>query len=320
MACRSCRRTILRDLSSRQGLVASSSTEVQSAAVARQLSRQIVAATPHQQRRGFKSTAQCQKSWVPEPLRKLGGMIIRSTSEPYQVHKATEIIYKTAAAEAAYSISETDKRNGTVKKTEEGEEIGTGNTTWHTDFDLSPTFSTWSQVTMLHLYLVYARLRNLPVDSARSWQKQLTDHFFFDAEERMDTMHGISSRGLRHRYLKDLFIQWRGVIAAYDEGVAKGDAVLAAAVWRNIYKAREDVDVRKLAAITSWMRACLKSLDATPDHAMFFSTASTFKVLANSEFKMVDIPARELEGVLSAAQPRPTAREAAPKVVIKEAA
>lgn len=59
-------------------------------------------------------------------------MIIRSTSEPYMVHAATESVYKTCAAEAAYTISEEDKRNGTVKTTEEGEEIGTGSTTWHT--------------------------------------------------------------------------------------------------------------------------------------------------------------------------------------------
>lgn len=172
---------------------------------------------------------------------------------------------------------------------------------------------------MLHLYLVYARLRNQPLDSARSWQKQLTDHFFFDAEERMDLVHGISSRGLRHRYLKDLFIQWRGVIAAYDEGVVKGDAILAAAVWRNVYKAREDVDVRKLAAITSWMRACLKTLDATPDEGLFFATASTFKFPPTNEFRLVDMPARELQGVLPE-QAQPGAQGAAPRAAIKEAA
>jgi cytochrome b pre-mRNA-processing protein 3 len=164
---------------------------------------------------------------------------------------------------------------------------------------------------MLHLYIVYARLRNLPPDAARSWHKQLTDQFFFDAEERMDVVHGITSRGLRHRYLKDLFIQWRGVIAAYDEGVVKGDAVLAAAVWRNVYKAREDVDVRKLAAITSWMRACLKSLDATPDHALFFGAGTVFKVAPKSELRLVDMPSRELEGVLPPGRPRAGATGAA---------
>lgn len=167
---------------------------------------------------------------------------------------------------------------------------------------------------MLHLYLVCARLRNQPVDDARSWQKQLTDHFFFDAEERMDLVHGITSRGLRHRYLKDLFVQWRGVIAAYDEGVTKGDAVLATAVWRNVYKASEDVDVRKLAAITSWMRACLQNLDSISDESLFFATSKLLKIPPKNEFRLVDLPARELEGILPA-QTQTVIREQAPRIV-----
>lgn len=127
MACRNCRRNLLRELPSRQSLVATQS-QAQSAAISRQLSRQIIAAAPQQQRRGFRSTAQSQESL----LKRLGGQLLKSTSQPYQVHAATETIYKSCAAEAAYTISETDKRNGTVKKTEEGEEIGTGSTTWHT--------------------------------------------------------------------------------------------------------------------------------------------------------------------------------------------
>ncbi|KAI1878186.1 uncharacterized protein JN550_000368 [Neoarthrinium moseri] len=317
MACRSCRRHLATQLSSRQSLSASSQAHQQpSAAFAWQSTRRATAVAPlrqqqqQQQRRGFGSTSQCQKSWIPEPLRKLGGLLVSSTSQPYQVHAATETIYKTCAREANYTISETDKRNGTVPKTEEGEEIGVGNTTWHKDFDLPPTFSTWSQVTMLHLYLVYARLRNLPPDAARSWQKQLTDHFFFDAEERMDVTHGISARGLRHRYLKDLFVQWRGVILSYDEGVARGDAALAAAVWRNVYKARPDVDVRHLAAVTAWVRLSLKSLDQMPDDALFFSAAGVFRTPASHQLALVDAPARELEGLLPQSQ---AAAAAAPK-------
>jgi cytochrome b pre-mRNA-processing protein 3 len=153
---------------------------------------------------------------------------------------------------------------------------------------------------MLHMYLVFARLRNLDRDAARSWQAQLVDHFFFDAEEQMDVSHGISSRGLRHRYLKDLFVQWRGIIAAYDEGIFKGDAVLASAVWRNVFKAREDVDVRALAAIVSWMRLSLKMLDQMPDEALFARAESALRWPAKNEFANVDRPTRQLGDQLSA--------------------
>jgi len=70
----------------------------------------------------------------------------------------------------------------------------------------------------------------------------------------MDTLHRITQHAIRTRYLKDLFEQWRGVIAAYDEGLVKGDAVLAAAVWRNVFKGEEDVDPVGLVQVVSFLR------------------------------------------------------------------
>lgn len=164
---------------------------------------------------------------------------------------------------------------------------------------------------MLHMYLITARLRNLPTrEAARSWERQLVDHFSFDAEERMDLVHGITSRGMRHRYLKDIFVQWRGVIMAYDEAVGKGsDAMLASAVWRNVYKARPDVDARHLAAVVSWMRLSLKSLDQIPDELLFVQAAGVFSWPVTNELVLVDRPAKELENVLSS-PPAPVQEEA----------
>lgn len=163
---------------------------------------------------------------------------------------------------------------------------------------------------MLHMYLVCARLRNLEREAAKSWQAQLVDHFFFDAEERMDLVHGLSARGLRQRYLKDLFVQWRGVITAYDEGVTKGDAVLASAVWRNVFSARADVDARAVAAVVSWMRLCLKMLDQMPDEALFLQASAAFKWPPTRELLVVDKPVRELEGLLpDAPAPQPKKQE-----------
>ena len=118
---------------------------------------------------------------------------------------------------------------------------------------------------MLHMYLLSARLRCFPAHSAQTWQQHLLDHFFYDAENRMTINHNMHARGTRNKYLKDMFIQWRGLLAAYDEGLAKGDAVLAAAVWRNVFKANEDVDIKILAQIVSYMRRVLRALDAVSD-------------------------------------------------------
>lgn len=37
--------------------------------------------------------------------------------------------------------------------------------------------------------------------------------------------------------MKDMLEQYRGSVAAYDEGLVSGDAVLAAAIWRNVFGA-----------------------------------------------------------------------------------
>ncbi|KAI1089694.1 ubiquinol-cytochrome C chaperone-domain-containing protein [Rostrohypoxylon terebratum] len=295
MACRHCRRQFA--LLMRQATTATATaTEIQNVATLRQLV--VAGAPPFDQRRTFKSTP--RQLGIRDTILNA----FRKSAEPYRVVQATEDIYKACAAEAVYTISAKDRMAGTIPKTAEGEDLGEGKTMWHAEFGLPPTFSTWSQVTMLHMYLVFARLRNLDREAAQSWQRQFVDHYFFDAEEKMDLVHGINSRTLRHRYLKDLFVQWRGVIAAYDEGVIKGDTVLAAAVWRNIYKAKEDVDVRALATIVSWMRLCLKMLDQIPDESLHFQAKSVFKWPVKNEFLLVDKPVRELENVLKSAAPK----------------
>lgn len=121
---------------------------------------------------------------------------------------------------------------------------------------------------MLHLYLINARVRCFERDAYRSWQQQLIDHFFFECEKKMHIDHNITSSALRQRYLKDIFIQWRGLLLAYDEGLIKGDAVLASAVWRNLFKGSPDVDPRSLLAIVGWMRSALASLEGASDLAL----------------------------------------------------
>ncbi len=44
---------------------------------------------------------------------------------------ATERIAKACSEQAAYTISEEDRKNGTVQTTEDGEEIGVGGGMWH---------------------------------------------------------------------------------------------------------------------------------------------------------------------------------------------
>jgi hypothetical protein len=118
---------------------------------------------------------------------------------------------------------------------------------------------------MLHLYVLVVRARALKPEEYHSFHSQMVNHFFLECEAVMQINHDMTSRSMRSPYIKDLFIQWRGAIAAYDEGLVRGDAALASAVWRNLFKAREDVDITKVARVVSWMRRNLCRLGAKPD-------------------------------------------------------
>ena len=178
---------------------------------------------------------------------------------------------------------------------------------------------------MLHMYLVVVRLRALDAETYKSWNNQLVDHFFHAAEDRMVVQHAMTSRALRPKYLKDLFVQWRGLLLAYDEGLASGeDAVLASAVWRNLFKAREDVDARALAGVVGFMRRCLREWDQMEDEPFLellqglgaLAAGKTVEVegqgampveearglfadMAREEIRMVDAPAATVTGTRS---------------------
>ena len=111
------------------------------------------------------------------------------------------------------------------------------------------------------MYLLTVRLRALDSQAAfQNYQRYLLEHFSHAAEEKMLILHSMSARGIRNRYLKDLFLQWRGVLAAYDEGLVKGDATLAGAVWRNMFKGDEEVDWVKVSLIVAYMRRVVAML------------------------------------------------------------
>ncbi|KAJ9226842.1 hypothetical protein DTO027B5_2058 [Paecilomyces variotii] len=190
-----------------------------------------------------------------------------TTVETYVAYGLTQKLFEVCSAQADYKIPQVSQKGVEVPKTAQGEDLGVGEGWWYTDLGLLPTFSSWSQVTFLHMYLLTVRLRALPSpQSLNTYSRHLIDHFSHNAEQRMDVLHGIYSRGIRNKYLKDLFIQWRGILAAYDEGLAKGDAVLGAAVWRNLWKAShtdangQDIDWAKVARVVAYMRRVLTEL------------------------------------------------------------
>lgn len=142
---------------------------------------------------------------------------------------------------------------------------------------------------MLHLYLIVVRLRCCDKAAWQAWQNQLVNHFFQHAEDKMQIDHNMG-RMTRSGQLNALFQTWRGVVLAYDEGLVKGDAVMAAAVWRNVFGSREDVDMRHVAAVVAFMRRVIKQLDGMLDPALLYHGANVFKTPPTAELKFVDEP------------------------------
>jgi len=83
-------------------------------------------------------------------------------------------------------------------------------------------------------------------------------------------------------------MQWRGLLLSYDEGLIKGDAVLATAIWRNMFKGKEDADLADVALVTAYMRQQLKMLDRMDDEEIAsgivaFGSAEKVKELLERE-------------------------------------
>ncbi|KAK5077768.1 Serine carboxypeptidase 3 [Exophiala xenobiotica] len=200
----------------------------------------------------------------------------KSTTESYITYGLTEILFKSCAARAPYTIPE-DQRMGVYTgrgppKNARQEDVGVPDDSvpggkgaqswWFNEIGLEPTFSVWSQVCFLHMYILTVKLRTLENEKVfLDYQRYLIEHFSNAAEDKMALLHGMNARGVRNKFLKDLFQQWRGVLYAYDEGLVKGDAVLAGAVWRNLWKADEDVDWEKVAVVVGYMRRCIAGLN-----------------------------------------------------------
>ncbi|KAK4173941.1 ubiquinol-cytochrome C chaperone-domain-containing protein [Triangularia setosa] len=251
-----------------------------------------------------------------EILKKTG--IASTTGRSYFIYQATEQLHKACGAQADYTIDPADRKASKLKHTADGEEIGTSGgegskapSVWHEEMGLLPTFSTWSQVTMLHMYLLVARFRDMPRLQQTTFQDGLVNHFFYEAEAKMDLVHNLTSRVIRQKYLKDLFVQWRGLVLAYDEALAKdSDAVLAGAIWRNLYKADENVDVRRLAAVVSYVRKGIADLAHLREEDLVMKGKRLFDEEAGrwegvkGEFRGVDVPSAQVKGLFEKEGPR----------------
>lgn len=198
------------------------------------------------------------------------------TTETYVAYAVAAGLFDACSPQADYDITGDigiyDRSN--VRKTADGEDLGVSDAAssfWHETLGLPPTFSTWYQVAFLHMYIVTVRLRVLDRESFDIYMQHLVNAFSYGAEDKMIRLHGLQTSSVRNKYIKDLFLQWRGVLAAYDEGLVKGDAVLAGALWRNLWKGRVDVNWENVAKVVEYVRKAIDQYDKAPDEDILFA-------------------------------------------------
>jgi cytochrome b pre-mRNA-processing protein 3 len=207
-------------------------------------------------------------------------------TETYVSYGATQELLKECSRPGDYQIPQAQEKNGVIPTDEDGVHLGVGEGWWYDTLGLTPTFQNWAQITFIHMYMLQVRFRMLPSTHASTWIQHLTNHAFYAAEDRLVVWHGFNANSVRQKFLKDMFSQWRAVLLSYDEGLVKGDAVLAAALWRNLLGGRDDVDFQKLAQVVGYMRKEIKRLEQAQDDEV-----------ASGQWKFTGDPSAEAQAV-----------------------
>ena len=136
---------------------------------------------------------------------------------------------------------------------------------FYEDLKLPRTFSQWFQITALHEWMLFVRMRAMPFKYGRNYQQKLVDKTFADIEMRLFDEMNIHSGRIVDQYSKDFNSQLKGAVFAYDVGFYTDDATLATAVWRNLFGGRKNIDYSHLDAVVKYIRSQLYVMSRMSD-------------------------------------------------------
>ncbi|KAJ3186173.1 hypothetical protein HDU85_007613 [Gaertneriomyces sp. JEL0708] len=137
------------------------------------------------------------------------------------------------------------------------------------EFNLPNNFQTWYQITLLHIWMFNARLRVEGLDG-KEMKQELFDHIWLDVELKL---HQAGVKSGFSKIMTNLVSGYYGASLAYDEGLYYGDAILAAALWRNILDAQGDAT--QLERLLIYVRKQLKRVEEA-DRSAFLEGKFTF--------------------------------------------
>lgn len=160
---------------------------------------------------------------------------------------------------------------------------------YYQDLQLPRTFSQWFQITALHVWMMFVRMRSMPRTIGREYQQKLVDTVFSDMEKRLSYEVRIRSGSIIERYRKDFNLQLRGSVMSYDEGFYLDDATLASALWRNLFAGRQEIDPTHLEQLVHYIRTQLYVLENVSDFDFsrgrfhFINPALRYQPLSDSD-------------------------------------
>lgn len=135
-------------------------------------------------------------------------------------------------------------------------------TEWN-ELGLPPTFASWFNVSIIHVWLLLVRTRSIEDDALRkAITQRIIDNFFLDIERGVIVTANVTNPIIVGKTNKMLLKTYYGSMAALDEAFLKGDAQLADALYRNLYAFdTENCSAQKLEQVVVYMRRQLYKLD-----------------------------------------------------------
>ncbi|KAH6564423.1 hypothetical protein BASA50_009566 [Batrachochytrium salamandrivorans] len=126
------------------------------------------------------------------------------------------------------------------------------------ELGLEESFQGWFSMTILHVWIMNARLRGEGA-SGKDMKQEVFNHIWLDVEIKLHQA-GVKTR--ISQITSGLLDSYYGQTLAYDEGVCCGDAHLAAALWRNFFGGK-DVNATQLLRLIEYTRQQLIHVEKT---------------------------------------------------------
>lgn len=138
---------------------------------------------------------------------------------------------------------------------------------WLGVYESPNDFHSWFMLSLLHVWLVLVRLR-LDGHDGQLLADALFQFFWSDVERRLVAL-GMTNPLIFSKNLTLYTKFYYGTVVALDECLNASDALLADALWRNVFSLSDDVSPRTLAMLVHYVRRELFRL-AKHDSAAIF--------------------------------------------------